>query len=184
MEDFIERMRQLEIDRAQEIKSSEQDKHHLQEELAVTREQLRLMQEDVINTRSDLDREKEARRELEAYAKGVEHELDKCQTKLQDVRDAHRTEVIRYVEAAELLRLRSADVESLKVEAEATQFRCSQVTFLSSALRERVTDLEAEVKTLKCTQRRSGTTPASTDSDLICPGDTGLRSSDCRGLIR
>jgi chromosome segregation ATPase len=184
MEDFIERMRQLEIDRAQEIKSSEQDKHHLQEELAVTREQLRLMQEDVINTRSDLDREKEARRELEAYAKGVEHELDKCQTKLQDVRDAHRTEVIRYVEAAELLRLRSADVESLKVEAEATQFRCSQVTFLSSALRERVTDLEAEVKTLKCTQRRSGTTPASTDSDLICPGDTGLRSSDCRGFIR
>ncbi|KAI0247774.1 hypothetical protein BJV78DRAFT_1242493 [Lactifluus subvellereus] len=168
MEDFLEWMRQLELDRAQEIKSSEQDKNHLEEELAVTREQLRLTQEDLINTRRDLDREEEARRDLETCAKDVAHELDTCQAKLQEVRDARHAGVIKFIETVELLRLRNADVDSLKVEAEATQFRCSQVTFLSAALRERIMDLEAEVKTLKRAQ--------STNSRLICPGDTDLEA--------
>ncbi|KAI0247415.1 hypothetical protein BJV78DRAFT_1245566 [Lactifluus subvellereus] len=183
MEDFLERMRQLELDRAQEIKSSEQDKNHLQEELAVTREQLRLTQEDLINTRRDLDREKEARRDLETCAKDVAHELDTCQAKLQEVRDARRAGVIKFVEAVELLRLRNADVDSLKVKAEATQFRCSQVTFLSAALRERITDLEAKVKTLKHAQSCPETTPASTNSRLICPGDIDLEAITHRADI-
>ncbi|KAI0247768.1 hypothetical protein BJV78DRAFT_890530 [Lactifluus subvellereus] len=176
MEDFLEWMRQLELDRAQEIKSIEQDKNHLEEDLAVTREQLRLTQEDLISTRRDLDRAKEARRDFETCAKDVAHELDTCQAKLQEVRDARHAGVIKFIETVELLRLRNADVDSLKVEAEATQFRCSQVTFLSAALRERIMDLEAEVKTLKRAQRRPETTPASTNSRLICPGDTDFEA--------
>jgi hypothetical protein len=184
MEGLPERICQLEFERAQEVESSEREKKHLQEELGVTREQLRLTQEDVINLHRDLDQEKEARGEAETHAKGVEYELDICQSKLQEVQDAHRTEGIKFVEAVELLGLRSANVEPLKDEAEATEIKCSQVTLLSAVLRERVMYLEGEVERLKCVQRCSGTTAARTISPLICFADTGLRVADFCGIVR
>jgi DNA repair exonuclease SbcCD ATPase subunit len=184
MEDLLGRMCQLEFERDQVVDCREGEKKHLQEELAVTSEQLRLTQEDVFNLRRDLDQEKEARREAETNAKGVEYELVMCQAKLQEVQDARRTGRIKFVEAVELLRLRSADVESLKDEAEATEIKCSQVTLLSAVLRERVMDLEAEVERLKCVQSCSATTAARTPSPLICSADSGLRAADFCSLVR
>jgi hypothetical protein len=121
--------------------------------------------------RRDLDREKATRRDVEAH---IEHELDMCQAKLEEVQDARRTGRIKFIEAIELLRLRSADAESLRVEAEETRFRCSQVTLLSAALRDRVTDLEAELRTLKSARLCSATTPANIIPPFIRPADTGL----------
>jgi hypothetical protein len=171
MENLLHRMCQLEIERAQEVESSELEKNHLLDELAVTGKQLRLTQEDVRLMRRDLDEEREMRREVETH---IEHELDMCQAKLEEVQDARRIGRIKFIEAIELLRLRSADAESLRAEAEATRFRCSQVTFLSAALRERVTDLEGELRTLKSAWLCSAPTPAT----IIPPADTGLLTAD------
>jgi hypothetical protein len=181
MEDLLERMCQLEFERAQEAESNELEKSHLLDELAVTREQLRLTQEDVRQLRRDLDREKEMRRGVETH---IEHELDMCQAKLEEVQDARRTGSIKFFEAIELLRLRSADAESLKVEAEDTRFRCEQVTLLSAALQERVTDLEAELRTLKSARLCSAPTPATVIPPFIPPADTGLLTADFCDIFR
>jgi chromosome segregation ATPase len=181
MEDLLERMCQLEFEHAQEVESSELEKSHLLDELAVTREQLRLTQEEICQLRHDLDREKEMRRDVETH---IEHELDMCQAKLEAVQDARRTGRIKFIEAIELLRLRSANAESLKVEAEDTRFRCEQVTFLSAALQQRVTDLEAELRTLKSARLCSTPTQATIRSPFIRPADTGLLTTDFCDLVR
>ncbi|KAH9971214.1 hypothetical protein BGW80DRAFT_501089 [Lactifluus volemus] len=106
MEDLLERMCQLESERAQEVESSECERRRLEDELAETGEQLHLAHEDVLRLCQELDREKEARGEAEAHAHAIERELDACREELQEVQGARHSEQI------EELRLRSAEVES------------------------------------------------------------------------
>ena len=149
LEELLERMRQPESESAQDVKPDEQDDRHLEEELTATTEQLRLTKEEVLNLRRDLGRSRETIREVKSRARDLEHKLWMCEVKLRETQDARRDSRIRFVQVVELLSLRRAELESSIAEAKASQFKCSQVTFLSAALQERVTELEAEVKTLK-----------------------------------
>jgi chromosome segregation ATPase len=142
-------MRQPESESAQDVKPDEQDDRHLEEELTATTEQLRLTEEEVLILRRDLGRSRATIREVKSRARDLEHQLRMCQVKLRETQDARRESRIRFVEVVELLSLRRAELESSIAEAKASQFKCSQVTFLSAALQQRVTELEAEVKTLK-----------------------------------
>ena len=149
LEELLERMRQPESESAQDVKPDEQDDRHLEEELTATTEQLRLTEEEVLILRRDLGRSRETIREVKSRARDLEHKLQMCQARLRKTQDARRNARIRFVQAMELLSLRRAELESSIAEAKASQFKCSQVTFLSAALQGRVTELEAEVKTLK-----------------------------------
>jgi chromosome segregation ATPase len=149
LEELLERMRQPESESAQDVKPDEQDDRHLEEELTATTEQLRLTEEEVLILRRDLGRSRATIREVKSRARDLEHKLGMCQARLRKTQDARRDARIRFAQALELLSLRRADFEWSIAEAKASQFKCSQVTFLSAALQERVTELEAEVKTLK-----------------------------------
>ena len=146
------------------------------EELAVTNEQLRLTEEEVLILRRRLDQSRETIWEMENHTRRLEHQLGKCQIKVREAQDARRDNRIKFVGVLGLLSLRHIELESLIDEVRSSQFKCSQVTFLSAALQERVTDLEAEVKSLK--GARKGFTPlpirARTDACLFQATDTGM----------
>jgi chromosome segregation ATPase len=174
-------MLQLDSESAQAVNPDEHDEERLQGELAATEGQLRLAEEEILHVRRDLKQSLETLREVGTHARDVTHELDMCRVKLREGRDARRSLRFKLDEAAELLRLRSAKLESSKAEAETSRFRCSQIMFLSVALQERVAELEAELKMLKSTPKYSALSPAHDDS----PGaaDTGKCASKCTRLI-
>jgi len=164
LQELLERMLQLESESAQLVNSGKHDEKRLQGKLAGTKEQLRLAEEELLHVRRDLKRSRETLREVETRARDVTHELDMCRVKMREGQDTRRSLRFKLDEAAELLRLRSAELDSSKIEAETSQFKCSQITFLSVALQERVTELEAELKMLKSTPKHSALSSAHDDT--------------------
>ncbi|KAH9075585.1 hypothetical protein EDB83DRAFT_2312042 [Lactarius deliciosus] len=146
----------------------------LQEELAITKEQLCTTQEEVSNTRRELYRGRETLQDMKAHAGDVKRELEACQVKLKGVQDARRAGIVKFFDAVELLRRRRADLESLRVEAEASKSKYSQALSLSSVLRKRVMVLEAEVESY------SNLSPSSSDDPphTILGSDNGPLTPD------
>ncbi|KAI9510003.1 hypothetical protein F5148DRAFT_1366837, partial [Russula earlei] len=178
LEELLERMRQLESGSTSYENSNHHDEKHPQFELAATKKQLRLTEGELVDVRRDLDQSREALQELETYAKDMIYELDMCLVKLRDAQDARRALVMNLDEAVELLRLRSAMLESSLSEAEASQFACSQITLLSTALQERVNELEDEVKKLKSRPKHSTTPTVHRDSTSSCTADSAITSNN------
>jgi chromosome segregation ATPase len=186
-------MREPESESTPDVKPSERDRARLEEDLVEAKEQLRLAGEETLSVRRDLDQFIEVLIDVETYARGLEDQLDECLARLREAQGSRRANLIKLDEAVELLNLRNAELETSLAEAEASQFRCSQVSFLSAALQERVTELEAEIKKLKSTQKYSAIPAANTDSRLSRPTDTGKRArrlafiilyAHCSSIIR
>jgi chromosome segregation ATPase len=162
LEKLFERMRQGEYESAQDAvkpNSEEQEQEsRLQDELAVTKEQLGLAEEEVLTMRRDLDQSRETLREVKTHIAGLQSEWEMCMAMLREAQDAWRSSIADRAEVIELLRVSQAESEESRV-------KCSQVTFLCAALQERVTELEA-------------ITPVHTDSEsrFLCPTstDTGM----------
>jgi chromosome segregation ATPase len=145
-----------------------------QEELAETKEQLRAAQEDAFNALRELDLGRETLRETRVHIEEFKRELEMGRASLKDVQDARRAGIVKLSDAVELLRLRSADLEALRAEAEASQSKHSRAVSLSAVLRKRVTTLEAEVKSLNRNQKCAEMHPAYANSRSFCTADTGL----------
>ena len=146
--ELIERKYQREFESAKDAANPNggRDESLLREELAVTKEKLRVAEEEVLTMRDDLGQSSETLREVKAHIRCLQAEWDMCQAMLREEQGARCTSMIELLEVVELLHLSQTESESLKEEAEQSQFRCSQLTFLCAALRERVTELEAKVK--------------------------------------
>lgn len=174
---------------ATDAKTNERNDRHLEEELATTTAKLKLAEQELLKLRRNLERSKEATWDMERYAGYLEYELHECRAKLLEALDTRRECRIRFVEVVELLRQRRTELESSMAETKASQFKCSQATFLSAALQERVTELEAEVKALKSTRKPSARMLAPcTESGSVFPTDrdAGMgapRSTPFRTLI-
>ena len=158
------------------VKPNERDDSHLEAELAATTEKLQLIEQEVPTLRRGLEKSKEAMCYMENHARDLEYELHECQAKLREALDARRECRIKFVEVVGLLRQRRTELELSMAETKASQFKSSQVRLLSAALQERVTELEAEVKALKSTQKSSARMAPGTDSCLFFPTDrdTGM----------
>ena len=161
---------------ASDAKSNEPDDRHLEEELEMTTEKLKLAEQEVLKLRRNLEHSKEAMWDMKNHARYLEYELHECQAKLREALDARRECRIKFVEVVGLLRQRRTELELSTAEIKASQFKCSQITFLSAALQERVTELEAEVKTLKSTRKSSERIAPRTESLSVFPTDreTGM----------
>jgi hypothetical protein len=179
--ELIERMGQVGPESAENVKPNERDETHLQEELIATKEQLRLAEEDVRNLRRELGQSRESLREVETHVRALEHELNVCQATVREAQDAQYASEVKLTEATQLLRVHQTESESSMARAEESQLKCSQVTFLCSALRERVTELEAKVKKLKSAREYR----AHSDSrSRRLPGtSTGMHAPDLRCLV-
>ena len=147
--ELIELMRQVEPESAEDVKPNERDETRLQEELIATKEQLRLAEEDIRSLRRELGRSRESLGEVETHVRALEYELDICQATVREAQDAQYASEVKFTEATQLLRVHQAESESSIARAEESELKCSQVTLLCAALRERVTGLEAKVKKLK-----------------------------------
>ncbi|KAH9172825.1 hypothetical protein EDB89DRAFT_839264 [Lactarius sanguifluus] len=156
----------------------------LQEELAITKEQLCTTQEEVSNTRRELYRGRETLQDMKAHAGDVKRELEACKVKLKGVQDARRAGIVKFFDAVELLRRRRADLESLRVEAEASKSKHSQALSLSAMLQKRVMVLEAEVKSLNRNQKCTETPPAHANSKSFFPADTDPIPAACSADIQ
>lgn len=137
LEKLFERMRQEESESAEDAvkPNSEQQERRLQGELAMTKEQLCLAEEEVLTVRRELDQSREALREVIAHIASLQSEWEMFKAMLRETQDARRSSMAELAEVIGLLRVSQAEWEE-------SQFRCSQVTFLCMALQERVTELE------------------------------------------
>ena len=151
--ELIERKRQVEPESDEDVKPNERDETRLQEELIATKEQLRLAEEDVRNLRRELGRSRELLREAETHVRALEHELDICQATVREAQEAQYASEVKFTEATQLLRVHQTESESSTARAEESELKCSRVTFLCTALQERVAELEAEVKKLKSARK-------------------------------
>ena len=151
--ELIERMRQVEPESAEDVKPNERDETLLKEELTTTKEQLRLAEEEVRDLRRELGQSRESLREVETHVRALEYELDICRATVREAQDAEYASEVKLTEATQLIRVHQTESESSMVRAEESQFKCSQATFLCTALQERVTELEAKVKTSKSAQK-------------------------------
>ena len=137
LEKLFERMRQEDSESTEDAvrPNSEQQESRLQDELAVAREQLCLAEEEVLTVRHELDQSREALREVMARIASLKSEWDLFRAMLRESQDARCSSMAELAEVIGLLRVSQAEWEE-------SQFRCSQVTFLCTALQERVTELE------------------------------------------
>ena len=133
-------------------RNMEQQKSHLQDELAATEGQLSVAKEEVLILRHDLDQSRERLREVKTHIVFLQSEWE--MRTLREAQDARRSSMTELAEVIEHLRVSQA-------ESEESQFRCSQVTFLCASLRQRVTELEANVEKLTC----PAITPVHADSE-------------------
>jgi hypothetical protein len=141
------------VESAGDVNPNGRDETRLQEELIAAKEQLRLAEEDVRDLRRELGQSRESLREVETRVRALEHELDICRVTVREAQDAQHASEVKSIEATQLLRVHQAESESSMARAEESQFKCSQVTLLCAALRERVTELEAKVKKLKSARK-------------------------------
>jgi hypothetical protein len=170
-------MPQPESERAHDVKPTKPDDRRLEEELASTREQLGLVEREILTLRRDLDRSREQVRRVRNYSRDLEIE---CYAKLREAEETRRVSESKFVQVVEQLRIRSVELESSRAEVEASQFKCSQITFLSAAQQERISELEAKVKTLTSAQNHSATTVARTVSSSSFPTYPGMGVRDLR----
>ena len=168
---MIEYMRRPEPGTAQDVHRNKHDDRRLEEKLATTMGLLRLAEEDIFTLRHDLDQSRKTMWDVENHADDI---VNSFRTKLIKSEDARQALENKFVEAVENLRLRSAELEASMVEVEASQFKSSQVMFLSAALQERVDELEGEVKLLKGTRDYLAPTVAPSPSLFVT--DTGMVS--------
>jgi hypothetical protein len=171
LQELIELMRHPGSEDAQDVKQAKPDDRRLQEERALTTERLRLIEQDALTLRRDLDRSREQARKAENHARDLETDFH---AKLREADDMRRVSESKFVQVVEQLRIRRAELESSRSELEASQFKCSQVTFLSAAQQERIHELEAKVKALKNTQNHSATTVSRTVSSSFFPTHAGM----------
>lgn len=138
----------------------------LQDELAMAKEQLCMVEQEYQTVRCDLDQSRVGLRELKSHIASLQSEWEMCKAMLWEAQDARRSSLIDLAQVIKLLRVS-------QTEREESQFRCSQVTFLCEALQERITELEAKSK--KRSKECQATTPVHTDSEsqTCCPTDTG-----------
>ena len=163
-------------------KPDERDETRLHEELIATKEQLRLAEEDVHTLRRELGQSRESLCGVKTRVRALEHELDVCQATVREAQDAQYASEVKFTEATQLLRVHQAESESSKARADESQLKCSQVTLLCAALRERVTELEAKVKKLK--SAREYRARSSSRSRRPTSSSTGMLALDLRCLVR
>jgi hypothetical protein len=163
LEGLLERIGQLESERAQHVTPTEPDDHSLERELTATMEKLRVTEEEVLNLRRDLDQSRKAMCGAESDARDLGRKLDKCQAKLRKSADSRRAMEAQF---AERLRLSSAALKSSRAQVEASQLKCSHATSLSTALQERVDELEDQITTLKSSRNHPSTTVINANPSL------------------
>ena len=178
LEELLERICQLESERAQHVTPTGPDHHSLERELTATMEKLRLAEEEVLTLRRNLDQPKDPTQEAVSQARALEHELSKCQAKRRESEDKRRA---MEISSAERLRLLSAELESSKNQVEASQLGA---TSLSTALQERIDELEAQVTTLKSTQNYPPTTATAINAtSSLCAPKEAPRHSHTQGQV-
>jgi hypothetical protein len=170
LEKLFGRIRQEEYESARDAvkpnDEQQEDQSRLQDELAMAKEQLCLVEEEYLTVRRDLDQSRVALREMKGHVVSLRSEWEMCKAMLWEAQDARRSSLTELAEVIKLLRVSQA-------EREESQFRCSQVTFLCWALRERVTELQAKFKKrLKKCRARTWVHTGST-SRSCCHTDTG-----------
>jgi hypothetical protein len=173
-------MPQPESESAQDVKPTKPDDRRLEEELASTREQLGLVEQEILTLRRDLDHSREQVQRVRNHSRDLETE---CYAKLSEAEETRRVSESKFVQVVEQLRIRSAELESSRAEVEASRFKCSQITFLSAAQQERISELEAKVKTLRSTQNHSATTVARTVTSSFLPRHPGMGVRDLRSPL-
>ncbi|KAF8466280.1 hypothetical protein DFH94DRAFT_781367 [Russula ochroleuca] len=157
----------------------EDEARDVRRELDQSKVTLREAEEEGRGLRLELDQSKETLREVESHVMALEYELSLCQATLLEAQDTQQASKVELDEMAQLLRQRQAESESSMARAEESQFKCAQVTLLCAALQERVTELEAQVKILKSTQKHPARRAVHTNSRSPCPTATlSLPSSD------
>jgi hypothetical protein len=147
LEELFERMREEDYESAHDdaVKphdESQEGQSRLQDELEMTREQLCLVEEEYSSVRRDLDQSRVALQEVKGNVVSLRSEWEMCKSMLWEAQDARRSSLTELAEVMKLLRVSQAEWEE-------SQFRCSQVTFLCTALQDRVTELEAKFKKRK-----------------------------------
>lgn len=152
---------------------AEEEARDARRELDQSKVTLREAEEEGRGVRRELDQSKETLREVESHVMALEYELGLCQATLREAQDARHASKVELDEMAQLLRQHQVESESSTAMAEASQLKCSQATLLSAALQERVTELEAQVKTLKDTQKHPATRAVHPDPRSLCPTATG-----------
>jgi septal ring factor EnvC (AmiA/AmiB activator) len=140
----IDLLCQPESENAQVVKSTKPDDRRLKEELASTTEQLRLVEHEVLTLRRDLDQAREQVQKVATHATDLETDY---RVKLREAEDARRASETNLVHVVDQLCLQSLELKLSRAGVEASHFKCSQITFLSAALQERIYELEAEAKT-------------------------------------
>ena len=154
LEGLLRQIGQLESERAQHVTPTEPDDHSLERELAATTGKLRVTEEEMLTLRRDLDQSRKAMCGAESDARDLRHKLDKCEAKLRKSADSRRATETQFDER---LRLSSAELESSRAQVEASQLKCSQATSLSTALQERIDELEDQITTLKSSRNHPST---------------------------
>jgi hypothetical protein len=155
----------------------EDEARDVRRELDQSKVTLREAEEEGRGLRLELDQSKETLREVESHVMALEYELSLCQATLLEAQDTQQASKVELDEMAQLLRQRQAESESSMARAEESQFKCAQVTLLCAALQERVTELEAQVKILKSTQKHPARRAVHTNSRSPCPTATGTQAS-------
>jgi chromosome segregation ATPase len=137
--------------------------------LAVTIERLRLVKE-VVAMRRRIDQSKDPAKEAGGQARKLEHELEKSQAKLRESEDERRTMEIGFTEH---LRHSSAELESSRAQVEALKLDCSRATSLSTALQDRIYELEAQATARRSTRNCHSTTAINANSSSDAPEASG-----------
>ena len=145
---------------------TESDGHSLGKGLAVAIQQLRLVKGEVITLRRDLDQSRKAMCGMENDARDLGRKLDKCQEKVRKSADSRRALEIQF---AERLRLSSAELELSRSQVEALELECSRATSLSTALQDRIYELEAQVTARRSTRNCHSTTAVNASSAIDAP---------------
>jgi len=120
LEALLERICQLEFERAQHVTPTEPDDRSLERELTATIEKLHFTEEEMFALRRNLDRSRKATCSAESDARNLGVELDKCQAKLRESEDERR---VMERQSAERLRLLSAELESSRAQVEVSTSR-------------------------------------------------------------
>lgn len=146
--------------------------HSLGKGLAVTIQQPRLVKKEVVTLRRSIDQSKDPALEAGGQAWELKHKLNECQAKLRESEDERQAIEICF---AERLRLSSAELESSRAQVEALKLECSRATSLSTALREHVHELEAQVTARRSTRNCPSTTVINADSSFDAPQEASRR---------
>ena len=152
---------------------AEEEARDARRELEQSKATLRDAEEESRGVRRELDQSKETLREVESHVMALEYELGLCQATLREAQDARQASKAELDEMAQLVRQHQTESESSMAMVEVSQFKCSQATLLCSALQERVTELEAQVKTLKSTQKYPETRAVRPNPLSLRPTATG-----------